>query len=103
VRAIDQTEYWLLVALGWGVAVFMIWAFVDCASRKAAAFPAAGKLTKPAWLVLTGLPALVGTLLALSGPGAVLNLIVYIAVIVSAVYMADVRPAVREISGPSRW
>jgi uncharacterized protein DUF2516 len=103
VQAIDHIEYWLLLLLGWAVAVFMIWAFIDCASRKAPAFPAAGKLTKPAWLVLTGLPALVGTLLALSGAGAVLNLITYIAVIVSSVYMADVRPAVKEISGPSRW
>jgi hypothetical protein len=29
--------------------------------------------------------------------------LMYIALIVTSVYMADVRPAVREISGPSRW
>ena len=101
--AIDQIEYWLLFVLGWGVAIFMIWAFVDCTSRKAAAFPAAGKLTKPAWMLLTGIPALIATLLAVSGVGSVLNLLIYIGLIVTSVYMADVRPAVREISGPSRW
>jgi hypothetical protein len=53
--------------------------------------------------VLTGIPALIATLFALSGYGSVLNLLIYIGLIVTSVYMADVRPAVREISGPSRW
>lgn len=100
-QVVNGIESWLLTVLGWAVAVYMVWAFVDCASRKAAAFPAAGKLTKPAWLVLTGVPALIATLIALAG--SVLNLIIYIGLIVTSVYMADVRPAVREISGPSRW
>ena len=100
-QVVNGIESWLLTVLGWAVAVYMVWAFVDCASRKAAAFPAAGKLTKPAWMVLTGVPALIATLIALAG--SVLNLIIYIGLIVTSVYMADVRPAVREISGPSRW
>jgi hypothetical protein len=102
-QAINHIEFWLLYALGWAVAIFTVWAFIDCAARKAPAFPAAGKLTKPTWLLLTGLPALISTLLAFSGYGSVLNLLIYIGLIVSSVYMADVRPAVREISGPSRW
>ncbi len=100
---IDHLQYWLLVVLGWAVAVFAIWAFVDCSTRKAAAFAAAGKLTKPAWMALTGITALIITLFSFSGPGSVLNILVYVGVIVSSIYMADVRPAVREISGPSRW
>jgi hypothetical protein len=103
VQAINHVEYWLLFVLSWAIAVFSVWAFVDCASRKAPAFPAAGKLTKPTWLLLTGIPALITTLLAVSGVASVLSLIIYISVIVTSVYMADVRPAVREISGPSRW
>lgn len=102
-QVVNHIEYWLLTVLGWAVAIYMLWAFVDCATRKAPAFPAAGKLTKPAWLVLTGIPALIAVLIALSSYGSVLNLIIYIGLIVTSVYMADVRPAVREISGPSRW
>ncbi|CAN5373608.1 hypothetical protein BH10ACT8_BH10ACT8_26830 [soil metagenome] len=102
-QAINHTEYWLLLLLGWAVCVFMVWAFVDCITRKAPAFAAAGKLSKPAWLLLTGIPALISTLTALAGSGLALNLITYIALIITSVYMADVRPAVREISGPSRW
>jgi hypothetical protein len=100
---INHFEYWLLTVLGWGVALFTIWAFVDCASRKAAAFTAAGKLTKPTWMVLTGLPALIATLFAVSTTGSVLNILIYLGMIAAGVYMADVRPAVKEISGPSRW
>ncbi|MGX7677448.1 DUF2516 family protein [Jatrophihabitans sp. DSM 45814] len=102
-QAINHIEYWLLLVLGWAVGIFMIWAFLDCLSRKAPAFPAAGKLTKPAWLLMTGIPAVISTLLVLSGAVLSLNIIMYIALIVTSVYMADVRPAVREISGPSRW
>jgi hypothetical protein len=100
---INHFEYWLLTVLGWGVALFMIWAFVDCVTRKAPAFTAAGKLTKPTWLVLTGLPALIATLFAVTQTGSVLNILIYLGMIAAGVYMADVRPAVREISGPSRW
>jgi heme/copper-type cytochrome/quinol oxidase subunit 2 len=104
VAAINHIEYWLLFVLGWAVAIFMIWAFVDCASRKAAAFPAAGKLTKPAWMLLTGIPAVIAAVIAITGVGTVMNLLIYMGLIATSVYMADVRPAVREISGgPSRW
>jgi hypothetical protein len=103
VQAINHIEYWLLLVLGWAVCAFMVWAFVDCLTRKAPAFPAAGKLTKPAWLLLTGLPAVFSMLSVLGGYGLQLNFLMYIALIVTSVYMADVRPAVREISGPSRW
>lgn len=100
-QVVNEIESWLLTVIGWAVAVYVVWAFVDCASRKAPAFPAAGKWTKPAWMVMTGVCALISTLIALTG--SVLNLLIYICLIVTSVYMADVRPAVREISGPSRW
>jgi hypothetical protein len=103
-HVINEVQLWLNHVLSIGVTVFMVWAFIDCGSRKAAAFPAAGKLTKPAWMLLTGIPAVLSLLLLLTGALSVDgSLLVYIAMIVAAVYMADVRPAVREISGPCRW
>jgi len=72
------------------------WALVDAALRPSAAFPAAGKLTKPAWLgilaVCVGLCLYGVGLLGLPG-GAIA-----VAVIV---YLVDVRPAVRD-AGPYR-
>lgn len=90
--------FWTDQVLFWGLLALRAWAVVDCAIRKAAAFPAAERLTKPAWLAITAFSALFGTLL--SPPLGPISLI---SVVVAGVYLADVRPAVREISGGSRW
>ena len=86
--------YWTDQVLFWGLAALHIWAVVDCATRKAAAFPAVDKLTKPAWLAILVVAGLLGTFA--SQPAGILSLV---SVVVAAVYLADVRPAVREISG----
>jgi hypothetical protein len=97
-HTINTIQSWLLFVLFLGVLALQLWALVDCITRKAPAFPAAGKLTKATWLLLTAL-ALVLVLLWQN----VTNLLSFISIIISSVYLADVRPAVREISGPSRW
>ena len=97
-QTINHFETWLLRALWIGVLALQLWALADCISRKGPAFPAANKLTKTTWLLLTTL-ALVMVLISQS----VTFLLSYIGIIISSVYLADVRPAVREISGPSRW
>ena len=97
-HTIHQIRVLLLNLVLLGALVLQAWAFVDCLSRKAAAFPAAGKLTKPTWLLLTGLALAIGLIFR-----SVTFLLSFIAIIVSSVYLADVRPAVKEISGPSRW
>jgi hypothetical protein len=97
-HTINTIQSWLLFVLFLGVLALQLWALVDCITRKAPAFPAAGKLTKATWLLLTAL-ALVLVLLWQD----VTNLLSFISIIISSVYLADVRPAVREISGPSRW
>ncbi len=97
-QTIHNIENGLLLVLFLGVLALQLWALVDCVTRKAPAFPAAGKLTKPTWILLTALAVAPVALLQ-----NVTNLLAYIGIIVSCVYLADVRPAVREISGPSRW
>jgi uncharacterized iron-regulated membrane protein len=88
----------LLTAVSLAVLVVQAWAVVDCATRRPDAFVAAGKLTKPAWLAITAVALVVGLLL---GPLGILGLA---AVVASIVYLVDVRPAVREISGGgNRW
>jgi hypothetical protein len=97
-QTINTIQSWMLFVLFLGVLALQLWALVDCITRKAPAFPAAGKLTKATWLLLNAL-ALVLVLLWQD----VTNLLSFISIIISSVYLADVRPAVREISGPSRW
>ena len=97
VDLINQIEQWINHVLFIGLLAFRLWGLIDSLTRKGPAFPAANKLTKPTWVLLNALSVVLGLLLP------PLNLLSYISIIVSAVYLADVRPAVREISGPSRW
>lgn len=75
-----------------------VWAFVDAVIRPAASFVAAGKLTKPGWMAITGIAAL---LLLWQGPLSFLGLP---AVIAAVVYLVDVRPTVRGLDrGNTSW
>lgn len=88
--------FWTDTVLFWGLVALRAWAVFDCVIRKAAAFPAVDKLSKPAWLAILVVSGLFG-----SSPifGSQVGPISLISVVVAAVYLADVRPAVREISG----
>jgi hypothetical protein len=85
-----------VVALG-----LELWAFVDALTRPGPRFAAAGKASKTVWLVLTGIAAAIG--LAEVWPGSGLPSIGGIAsiaaVVVAAVYLVDVRRAVRGSGG----
>ncbi|MFL6180326.1 MAG: DUF2516 family protein [Actinomycetes bacterium] len=67
--------------------------FVDAAVRRSDAFVAAGKLTKVAWLAITGASTVV---LYLFG---VISFFGIPAIVALLVYLVDVRPAVREVTG----
>lgn len=69
------------------------WALVDALLRPAAAFPAADKLTKAAWLWILGLS--LATHLVFASPLGLLSIAGTIAAIV---YLLDVRPAVASLT-----
>jgi hypothetical protein len=77
-----------------GLFVFQAWAFLDALSRRADAFVAADKLTKPAWLTILGIA--VAAHMLIWSPFSLLNLLGYVA---SIVYVVDVRPALRALTG----
>ena len=82
----------------YGTLVLALWAFIDAVIRPAAAFVAAGKLTKPGWMAITGIAAMV---LYFRGP---LDFFGLPAVVAAVVYLVDVRPAVRGLRrGNSSW
>jgi O-antigen ligase len=95
VNVIDQLYTYTDQILFWGLLALRLWALVDCLTRKVAAFPAVDKLTKPAWVAMLVLALLFGSLISRApvGPFSLIT------AVVAAVYLADVRPAVREISG----
>ena len=56
---------------------------------------AAGKQTKQRWLIILGVAAAIG-FVSLLNPLNIFNLIAFVA---AAVYLVDVRPALRQITG----
>ncbi len=85
--------------LYYGTLALTVWAFADAVIRPAAGYVAAGKLTKPAWLAITALAALLT--FAMKNPMSLLGLP---AVIAAIVYLVDVRPAVRGLRrGNTGW
>ncbi|MDZ4090889.1 MAG: DUF2516 family protein [Arthrobacter sp.] len=93
-----ETGVYFLLAL---VALALeVWAFFDCLRHKANAFEAVSKRTKTFWLAVTGGAMAVGLLSLLGGGGGgllgPLGLFGLVAVTAASVYLADVRPAVKD-------
>jgi hypothetical protein len=80
----------LFEVLRWAVVALALWAFVDALIRPAPGYVAAGKLTKPAW---AGITALALVIAYFTQPLA--GFFWVPAVVASAVYLVDVRPALR--------
>jgi hypothetical protein len=75
------------------VFVMAVYAFVHAALQRSDAYTAAGKLTKPVWLIILGAAALLGVVLGIMGA--------IIAACAAGVYLVDVRPKLLEIQGKS--
>jgi Protein of unknown function (DUF2516) len=86
---LEQPLQWLLIAV-------VVWALVDAAARPTAAFVAAGKQTKLIWLGILALA------LVLAWFGGVLGLGL-VSAVAAGVYLADVRPAVRDTRPGGPW
>ena len=93
--------YWFFEVLAVAALVVEVWAFVDAVRRPAQAFPAAGKQTKPLWLVILGVAAVIGLWSSTLGGPNLVSLFPIIAFVAAAIYLTDVRPKVREFKGGS--
>jgi Protein of unknown function (DUF2516) len=92
--------YWFFEVLSLAALVVEAWALIDALRRPAAAFPAAGKQTKPIWLIILGVATVIGLGYALAVGGLGLIQILPIAAFVAAaVYLTDVRPKVSQFRG----
>jgi Protein of unknown function (DUF2516) len=85
---------YVLFFLTIAVVVTTVYAFVHAALQRPDAYTAAGKLTKPVWLVILGFGVLLAWVLSITG--------VAIAAVAAGVYLVDVRPKILEIQGKSR-
>jgi len=89
--------FWVLLCAAF---VVEAWAFIDAIIRPKPAFPAAGKQTKPIWLIILGVAFLIG-IGGVIGDLALLSIFPIAAFVAAAIYLADVRPKVRTFKSGS--
>lgn len=94
---LDFYTYRLIWIAGIPLGVF---AFVHALMQRADAYTAADKLTKPAWLGITGGATAALLLFRFGGNGSIFWLAGLVAVLV---YIVDVRPSVTEVQRGPRW
>jgi hypothetical protein len=123
VNVLENLDLLVLFAIGIAVAPVAGYAFVHALRQPADAFTAVGKLTKNAWLGITGaamfflllIPAFGalssvpiagfwGVVFAFQGPGSSMTLFWLAGVVAVSVYIVDVKPAVVGVQGGGqRW
>jgi Protein of unknown function (DUF2516) len=91
--------YWFFEVLSIAAFVAEVWAFVDALRRPAKAFVAAGKQTKPLWLIILGVAAVVGLYSSTFGGLNAISILPIAAFVAAAIYLTDVRPKVRGFNG----
>ncbi len=89
--------FWVLLL---GAFVVEAWAFVDAIRRPKSAFPAAGKQTKPLWLVILGVALVIGIAGAVNRL-QLINIIPIVAFVAAAIYLVDVRPKIKSTKSSS--
>lgn len=102
-------QYWVFAALSTALFALELWAFANAARFRPDAYIAAGKRTKPQWMLFTGIAALLGLIASPFAPGGGGSslLLMMIGTVVAGVFLADVLPALRAVmarsSGNRRW
>ncbi len=85
----------LLLVLGVAALGCEVFAIVDALRHSPKAYVAAGKRTKTFWMAVLGVALAVGIVTFFN----VLGFVGIIAFVASAVYLTDVRPALRQVTG----
>jgi hypothetical protein len=89
---------YFFLALGLAAFVVEAWALIDAITRPAPAFVATGKQTKQLWLIILGVATVIGLAGAVYGVGPT-SILPVAAFVAAAIYLADVRPKVKEFRG----
>lgn len=88
---------YFFVALAVAAFIVEAWAFIDAIIRPAPAFVAVGKQSKKIWLIILGIAFVLG--LYSAAYGGVTGILSVAAFVAAAIYLADVRPKVKEFQG----
>ncbi len=96
-------EYYTTLSILIVFIVIEIVAFVNCLTQRADAFPAVGSLSKNGWVAILGGSLLLSLICTWAGAGTI-SIFALAAITATAIYMLDVRPALRDAtSGSGPW
>ncbi len=90
--------FWFFLVLELAAFGVEAWALIDAVRRPAGAFVAAGKQTKPLWLIILGVAAVIGLGSFVYGV-SLISILPIIAFVAAAIYLTDVRPKVKDFRG----
>ena len=94
---LGPVQSFVLLLLGIGALLLTGFAAFDALRRKGALFPHVGRLTKPVWLGILAAAFLI-SIVSLGSPAA-LGILNVIGVVAAGIYLAEVRPKLRQIDG----
>lgn len=94
---LGPVQSFVLLVLGVGSLLLTGFAVFDALRRKAALFPHVGRLSKPVWLGILAAAFLIS--IVSLGYTSTLGLLNVIGVVAAGVYLAEVRPKLRQIDG----
>jgi len=94
---LGPVQSFVLLVLGVGAFLLTGFAAFDVLRRKSALFPHVGRLTKPVWLGILAVAFLI-SIVSLGSPAA-LGILNAIGVVAAGVYLAEIRPKLRQIDG----
>jgi hypothetical protein len=96
-------DFWVFEILYWLAIPVGLFAFIHAALQRADAYTATDKLTKPAWLGITGGATAALFLFAPSWWEGFFLTFWLLALVAVLVYIVDVKPAVTEVQRRPRW
>ncbi len=89
-----MVAYYLTTIIMISLVVIEIVALINCLTQRADAFPIVGSLSKNAWIGILAASALVTLACYVVGQG--ISIFAFAAITAAAIYMLDVRPALRD-------
>ncbi len=97
-NALANVQGTLVLVLGVLALGCEVFAMVDALRHRPDAYIAAGKRTKTFWLIVLAVAVVIGVITLTN----VLGFVGIIAFVAAAVYLTDVRPALRQVGGRGR-
>jgi hypothetical protein len=100
-----DVQYYLDLVITVGLLIIEVYALINCLGQRADAFPVVGNLSKNQWLGILLAAVLVTTMCGLLLPTPIFRiLLLMVAITAAAVYLLDVRPALRDATnGRGGW